>query len=33
MDAEVTEAEEASDPDGLPRFYPFPLRATNDSED
>ncbi|TNF61985.1 MAG: hypothetical protein EP303_04735 [Deltaproteobacteria bacterium] len=33
MDAEVTEAEEAGDTDGRPRFYPFPLRATDDSED
>ena len=33
MEAEVTEADEESDEDGCPRFYPFGLLATDDSSD
>lgn len=33
MDAEVTEADEARDESGCPRFYPFPLRATYERDD
>jgi len=33
MESEVTEADEARDESGRPRFYPFPLRATDESDD
>jgi len=33
MDAEVTEADEAGEDDARPRFYPFPLRAADDTDD
>ena len=33
MDAEVTEADEAGEDDARPGFYPFPLRAADDSDD
>jgi hypothetical protein len=33
MEAEVTEADEARAEDECPRFYPFPLRATDGSND
>jgi len=33
LDAEVTEADEASDRTAPPRFYPFPLRTTDESDD
>jgi hypothetical protein len=32
-DAEVTEADEAGENYARPRFYPFPLRAADDSDD
>jgi len=33
MDAEVTEADEEGENDRRPRFYPFPLRSADDSDD
>lgn len=33
MEGEVTEADEAREDGARPRFYPFPLRAADDSED
>jgi hypothetical protein len=33
LEAEVTEADEARDEGGHPRFYPFPLRGTDESDD
>jgi len=33
MDAEATEADEALADDGRPRFYPFPLRSADESDD
>ena len=33
MEADVTEADEEADEGGRPRFYPFGLLATDDSND
>jgi hypothetical protein len=33
MDAEVTESDEGSDGKARPRFYPFPLRAADETDD
>ncbi len=32
-DAAATEADEARDESGCPRFYPFPLRLTDERDD
>jgi hypothetical protein len=32
-DAEVSDADEAAESDGRPRFYPFPLRSADENDD